>query len=66
MIKTVYVRTSFIACLTNIGSLLYMLRTISNGMVNWLANFGLDNTMIRRLYSIDAKNSDLRKYEYEV
>lgn len=36
-----------------IGGLMYTLRNICNGAVRKLQNFGLDNSMIRRLYNID-------------
>ncbi len=37
----------------NIGSLLYTLRTISNGLVLNLSNFSIDNKMMKILYSVD-------------
>lgn len=40
-----------------------MLRTISNGMVQGLSNFGLDNSMIQKLYSVDR---EIDSYEYYI
>ena len=48
-----YTRTNFLALIVNIGSLLYTLRTISNGLVLNLSNFSIDNKMMKILYSVD-------------
>ena len=48
-----YTRVNFFALIVQIGSLLYTLRTISNGMVLNLSNFSIDNKMIKILYNID-------------
>jgi hypothetical protein len=48
-----YTRTNFLALIVNIGSLLYTLRTISNGLVLNLSNFSIDNKMMKVLYSVD-------------
>lgn len=46
------------ALLTNLGGLLYTLRTICNGMVNWLSDFGVDNSLMRKLYSTEKERSE--------
>lgn len=48
-----YVRVNIVALLTNLGGLLYTLRTICNGMVNWLSDFGVDNSLMKKLYSTE-------------
>jgi len=48
-----YVRLNFLALVATIGGLLYSLRSISNGMVKNLSNFGLDNSIMKFLYSSD-------------
>jgi hypothetical protein len=51
-----YVRTNFVKLIAEIGGILYMIRTISNGMINWLSAFSIDNSMMRRLYSTDKEH----------
>jgi len=46
------------ALIVNIGSLLYTLRTISNGLVLNLSNFSIDNKMMKTLYSVDKLDED--------
>jgi len=53
-----YTRTNFMALIVNIGSLLYTLRTISNGLVLNLSNFSIDNKMMKTLYSVDKLDED--------
>ncbi len=53
-----YTRTNFLALIVNIGSLLYTLRTISNGLVLNLSNFSIDNKMMKILYSVDKLDQD--------
>lgn len=53
-----YTRTNFLALIVNIGSLLYTLRTISNGLVLNLSNFSIDNKMMKVLYSVDRMDSE--------
>jgi len=53
-----YSRTNFMALIVNIGSLLYTLRTISNGLVLNLSNFSIDNKMMKTLYSVDKLDED--------
>lgn len=53
-----YTRTNFLALIVNIGSLLYTLRTISNGLVLSLSNFSIDNKMMKVLYSVDKMDED--------
>jgi len=53
-----YTRTNFIALIVNIGSLLYTLRTISNGLVLNLSHFSIDNEMMKTLYSVDKLDED--------
>jgi len=52
-----YVRLNFLALVATIGGLLYSLRSISNGMVKGLSNFGLDNSIMKFLYSSDKPGS---------
>jgi len=53
-----YTRTNFMALIVNIGSLLYTLRTISNGLVLNLSHFSIDNKMMKTLYSVDKLDED--------
>jgi len=46
-----YVRTNYLTLLFNLGSILYMLRSISNGLIFNLSRFSIDYSMIRKLYS---------------
>jgi len=46
------------ALIVNIGSLLYTLRTISNGLVLNLSHFSIDNKMMKTLYSVDKLDED--------
>ena len=59
-----YTRINFVKLIAEIGGILYMVRTICNGMVNWLSAFSIDNSMMRRLYSTDKpkeSNNQLSK-----
>ena len=53
-----YTRTNFLALIVNIGSLLYTLRTFSNGLVLNLSSFSIDNKMMKILYSVDKLDQD--------
>lgn len=39
-----------------IGSILYTLRSISNGIVHKFSDFTVDHSLIKKLYSVDRKN----------
>jgi len=51
--ETTYTRIAFFALLGELGGLLYTLRNVSNGVVKKASDFNLDNSMIRKLYSVN-------------
>ena len=64
LIEENYIRLNFIELLFGLGSILYTLRTISNGLVNKFSDFTVDNSMIKKLYTVDKteeEKSEARK-----
>jgi len=47
-----YTRVNFLSLMATLGGLLYTLRNISNGMVNALSSFSIDNKMMKLLYNV--------------
>jgi hypothetical protein len=49
--ENTYSRTSFVILLANLGSILYTVRSISNGMVTGWSVFDISSSMMRKLYT---------------
>lgn len=49
--KQTYRRVNYLELLFGLGSVLFMLRSMSNGLVSNLSRFSIDNSMIRKLFS---------------
>ena len=58
MIEETYVRLNFFELLFGLGSILYTLRSISNGLVDKFSNFTVDHSMIQKLYTIDKTEEE--------
>lgn len=64
LIEENYIRLNFFELLFGLGSILYTLRSISNGLVNKFSDFTVDNSMIKKLYTVDKteeEKSEARK-----
>ena len=48
-------RLNVFAVLGGFGSITYLIRNLGNAVTKKGNKFGLDNSMIKRLYSIDSK-----------
>lgn len=60
-----YIRINYLELLFGLGSILYMLRSISNGLVSSLSRFSIDNSMIRKLYSKSKlPEDDMKAHHY--
>jgi hypothetical protein len=53
LIEETYIRLNFFELLFGLGSILYTLRSISNGLVNKFSDFTVDHSMIKKLYTVD-------------
>ncbi len=60
-----YLRVNYLELLFGLGSILYMLRSISNGLVSNLSHFSIDNSMIRKLYSKSKRPEDDMKAHHD-
>lgn len=49
-------RLNYFELFGGIGSILYTLRSISNGIVHKFSDFTVDHSLIKKLYSVDRKN----------
>ena len=58
-IRTVYTRDSLLTFLATLGGLMYTLRNVSNGLNKKFSDFTIDNTMMRKLYSVRKQDDEL-------
>lgn len=56
--ESTYIRTSFAILLANLGSILYTVRSISNGLVAGFSIFDINRSMMRKLYTTAKEGKD--------
>ena len=59
VIVTTYTRQSLLTFLATLGGLMYTLRNVSNGINKKFSDFTIDNTMMRKLYSVRTADDPL-------
>lgn len=58
LIEENFMRINFLELLGGLGSILYTLRSISNGLVNKFSDFTVDLSMIKKLYTVDKTEEE--------